>query len=71
MERKAGQIDPKELELARHIGSIDGEKKLSEPLGTPSKPVITESHSESMEALVSFLTQNEEMVDVFIASKKV
>ncbi len=70
MERKAGQIDPRERELARHIGNVEGAKKLSEQLDKPSQPIITADHSASMEGLVTFLAKNEGMVDVFIGNKK-
>jgi hypothetical protein len=71
MERQNGNIDAKELELARRVGELESAKKLSEGQGSLKSPVVTENHAESMQKLLDTLTAkgNSHLIDVFVSQK--
>jgi hypothetical protein len=68
---KGSGIDPRNVELARLLGQVEGAKKLSESqIQSQEEPVITDMHATSMKELVTFLSKNATVIDVFDTRKQ-
>jgi hypothetical protein len=63
--RETPKIHERDIEFTRVLGRYQGAVKLSEPLGTPEKPAVTELHTDSMAELVDHLMRHPDRIDLF------